>query len=761
MRKTILFLEIALCLCATNKATASNVSVPVENVNARQNRYALTIEEANNHLFYLEDIPPYHPDTMKAFIDTANAKVEADYTIPSFTELKRRLTAANANATDSTQDALKTALQNLQSNAMPYNIVMNIYKDPTTKMAFNWFTNANMTGDSLEIVLGNQTGNSSAFNTPLMKIMATCLQTGNLPYAHSRNELSTVTGIPNGATRSYTEHKVLAENLTPNTTYSFRVGKSGAWSEIGVFTTAKTTKEPFSFIYTTDPQANLYDMFDISQRTTHAAFEAYPNVNFWLHTGDLIESSGNLNSEWEWEQLFETQQDLFLKYPFAPIIGNHDNSVNANFTKHFFTDSLNFDRNGATKATTPGSSYCYVYGDVLFFALNFEEYNKAAYMDSLINWMYAEAAKHSDVKWRIAYGHKTLYTGSHSHQSDADGKQLRLKMAPVYDSLQINIAFEAHDHIYEVIGPLKNHQLAPNSVSNQISVATTDSSNMTGKLGGVFDTKNGTLYFLNNSSGKKKYWPRNAAEMTSAESATGIPNYFNLFTGRFGQTGRPTFSNVSVTADTITITTYEVFDNGSTALFDEFKVIKSQEEQTTPVCDTVSNIIISLIQSTSAHVAWTAVEGQSNWQVEYAVQGSSNTTLLQVNNTPSTTLNGLTANTAYQVRARALCGNDSSQWNVAAFTTENVSVQEINESVKITLSPNPTREHITLKAEGIHEKCHITLLSLVGTALLQQDFNFQTSNTMELELGLFSKGIYFVQLQTSQGKKFVQKLVIQ
>jgi len=48
-----------------------------------------------------------------------------------------------------------------------------------------------------------------------------------------------------------------------------------------------------------------------------------------------------------------------------------------------------------------------------------------------------------------------------------------------------------------------------------------------------------------------------------------------MFSGRFGQNGLPTFSNISVSSDTIDIKTYEVNDSGVANLFDGFKVVKT------------------------------------------------------------------------------------------------------------------------------------------------------------------------------------------
>ncbi len=101
----------------------------------------------------------------------------------------------------------------------PYNVVMNIYQDPKTQIAFNWFTTSNTTGQQVQISIG--TGTFTPFKTE-------------------------------NANTNQNIHKAVVTGLTPNTTYSFRVGKTGAWSNIGTFTTAKANKEPFPFIYITD-----------------------------------------------------------------------------------------------------------------------------------------------------------------------------------------------------------------------------------------------------------------------------------------------------------------------------------------------------------------------------------------------------------------------------------------------------------------------------------------------------------------------------
>jgi len=484
------------------------------------------------------------------------------FTIPSWTLYKRALTS---------NIETEKARHLLEPKSKPYDVTMNINGNPTNQMGFNWFTNQEITGEKLKIIAGNTT-DPSAFAKPLFTINASSEPVNDIIYCNASNNLTTLAGIANNIKKSFTSHKALATGLKPNTTYSFIVGKPGAWSKIGSFTTAGTGKETFSFNYFTDPQANTYAMFDISQKTTHASLSMFPKVNFFLTCGDLVQSSGANNSEWEYEQFFATQQDIFYQKPLAPIMGNHDFTPNKNFSYHFNTNNPSFDKK---LATVPGSVYSFVYGNALFMALEYEDYNVPGYLDSLSVWMKKEVTAHPDVKWRIAFYHKTLYTGSNSHQSDDDGRLIREKMGPVYDELKIDLALQGHDHIYEVIGPIKNKVVVPDAVSNQAIVPKTIRENVTGKLGGTFNVTNGTLFFLNNSSGKKKYEPRDSVAMEKEKVATGISDYFTYFTGRFGQTGEPTFSNISVSTDAIKVNTYTVSDGGIPTLFDSFNIVKT------------------------------------------------------------------------------------------------------------------------------------------------------------------------------------------
>ncbi len=483
-----------------------------------------------------------------------NALKESDYSIPSWVNLK-------------------IAYNKLQSAQQPYSINMVYNGDPTTRMAFNWFTN--LTGVKGEVqIVEKADATVEDFNNAGIMIFKADVKDARLNYYGKKNtEEIEKTGIQIGDKKDYTAHKAVATGLKPATTYCFRVGSEGAWSEIGTFTTAKAGKNDFSFIYITDTQANTVEMFDISQKTVHRAFNTAPGANFLLCNGDFVETSGAENSEWEWEQWFSTMQDCWLKMPIVPIQGNHDTSVNNNFSLHFNTDTTYNDIAGVVPTAMDGTVYSFVYGDALFLVVNYEDWKKEDYFKSLAEWMRKEVEKHPDTRWRIAAYHKCMFTGSRSHQSDKDQVALREAMLPVFDELKIDLALQGHDHIYEVIGPVvnTNKTLASNAIEELIDVTGGVRENMTGKQGGVYNVANGTLYFLNNSAGRKKYEPRNEEEMKAEEPVHLVQNYWGLFSGKFGQTGEPTFSSVSVTNDAIDIVTYTVDGNGKETVFDSGK----------------------------------------------------------------------------------------------------------------------------------------------------------------------------------------------
>lgn len=504
-------------------------------------------------------------------LNIVRALNEMDYTIPSWTRLCiARKTHLNMMDSISALNLLSEKSRLVQKES-PYNVCMTINGDPRTTMGFTWFTNQGIQNGRVQIVKG-RTNSTHFFNNPSFSIAADTVNLWNLNYCSENNDLFYIADIYIHTKRNYTSHKVLATNLEPNTTYSYRVGYDGNWSNVGDFTTAPEPGESFSFLYATDTQSDSQEEFSIAEKTLTAAKSMFPNARFCTINGDLVQSPGLFNSEWEWEQFFERMQNVWYTIPTVPLVAGHDQSVNKNFTHHFHTEKVAFDQE---MSMTPGSVYSYVYGDALFIATSLEGSGMPGYLDSVRNFIRASVKAHPLVKWKIALIHRNIYTGS-NHQFDAEQKIFRDTIAPVYDEVGIDLVLQGHDHIYEVIGPIFNDTLVENSVSEMRTVSGNVRDNMNGREGGVFDVEKGTLYFLNNSAGMKKYEPLNQTMMDAGFSYHLVPNYWSLFTGKYGQSGDPTFSHLMVTRDTLFVSTYKVDFRRESTLYDAFKVVKSR-----------------------------------------------------------------------------------------------------------------------------------------------------------------------------------------
>ena len=90
---------------------------------------------------------------------------------------------------------------------------------------------------------------------------------------------------------------------------------------------------------------------------------------------------------------------------------------------------------------------------------------------------------------------------------------------------------------------------------------------------------------------------------------------------------------------------------------------------TMPTCPKPADITVSNIGATTAEVSWTSAGTETAWNLEYKVNTDATWTVIPVTTNPYT-LNTLTANTNYDVRVQADCGNgDVSDYRETSFLT--------------------------------------------------------------------------------------------
>ncbi len=525
-----------------------------------------------------------HPDVLLA---DSLYSIE-DFTIPSYIPFWAAKEAARDDSTEVNLQILHERIAQLVPYQMPYNVVANINGDPTTRMAFCWFTNERMTEGTVQLmpISSDKLPTNDSF-VATMTIAATPTVTLPLNYATSSSGILKATKMKSTQEYTYISHKAVAEGLTPNTTYAYRVGVDGYWSEIGVFTTASDQKEPFTFIYMTDSHIMNQEYVDAARLCANAVAEYAPEAKFCVFPGDFVETGTNRNSEWEWERWFdEALRPVIKQMPIVPTDGNHDDSENLNYTYHFNTDNQ-FKENAAVKPQFDGTTYSFVYGDVLFMVYSLQDYWKGAYSlsnctstyltNDVGDWFREQVEKHPEAKWRVALVHKNIFSGS-GHQEDEETPLFRATMLPIMKECEIDLMLQGHDHCYEVIGPVDPDTKTPilDAITDLEPTVLSASRNK----GGTFTVNDGTLYFIGATCGAKRYSPNSKAVMEADFNKHKVENYYDLFTGMFCQPGAPSYSAFTVDSNTITVNSYKVLRGQEPILFNTFYIKRTKEHGT-------------------------------------------------------------------------------------------------------------------------------------------------------------------------------------
>ena len=490
-----------------------------------------------------------------------------DYTVPSFI----------AWLVDNTSP--------LMPKYEPYCMVANINGDPTTRMAFNWFTNEGVKEGEVQIIPKANATASDFAGKNVQTVSATATTTVPLHYAISTSGLLKAAKIDKNTAFRYESHKALVENLKPGTAYSYRVGYEGHWSEIGHFRTADAQQGEFSFIYMTDSHIQNKEYIDAARLCADAVARYEKNARFCVFPGDFVDTGTDKNSEWEWERWFEEAiKPVLRQMPLVPTDGNHDDSPLLNYTYHFNSDT-SFNQQTVVRPQFAGINYSFTYGDLQLIAFSEQDFwrgdydytaGTSEYLErDLGGWFKRQVATAPDATWRVGLVHKNLFSGS-DHQRDKETPLLRATLLPVMKECHMDLVLQGHDHTYEIIGPVDPDTRKPilDAISDRKTVPVDSLRNLTGYKNGTYNVKNGTLYFIGATCGAKRYTPLTREEMDASYHIHKVNNYFDLFTGMFGQPGAPSYTRVTVNKKYLLLESFKVLPNGKTELFNTIIVEK-------------------------------------------------------------------------------------------------------------------------------------------------------------------------------------------
>ena len=571
---------------------------------------------ADSAVVIIAPVPPVkYPDEVVAADSMYHIE---DYTIPSFIPFLVAKEEARIDSLGEDVDlsiipekvaAMQVRIAELQVKEYPYNQIATINGDPATHMGFCWFTNGGITDGVVQLVAkANATEADFASadvitvnaNTTLANLHYTPIQASESP----KYDICTAAGLPRDTKFDYVSHKAIADDLTPGTIYSWRVGFDGYWSEIAQFVTKDADQHGYSFVYMTDSHIQDAEYIEQANRCAKAVAKNEKDAKFCLFPGDFVDTGGKTNSEWQWERWFEgSMRPMLNKMAVVPTDGNHDDSPSLNYDYHFNTD-WGFANGAETKPQFKGITYSFVYGDVLFLVYSMQDWWRAPgtseegmtspyFTHDLRNWFEEQIALHPNTKYRVTLCHKNVFSGA-GHHTDDESSLIRAMMLPIFRDCGIDLAIQGHDHCYEVIGPVdpETRTVIPGSVTDTVRVAPEAtgrwerSSNKTGLEGGTFATNDGTLYFIGATCGRKRYEPHNRALMEEEYTTDpailfdyhhhNVLNLFDLFTSKFGQPGSPSYTRFTVTSEYLEAKTYYLDENDNPLEFNTIRVVNNR-----------------------------------------------------------------------------------------------------------------------------------------------------------------------------------------
>jgi hypothetical protein len=190
---------------------------------------------------------------------------------------------------------------------------------------------------------------------------------------------------------------------------------------------------------------------------------------------------------------------------------------------------------------------------------------------------------------------------------------------------------------------------------------------------------------------------------------------------------------------------------------------------TTLSCPSPANLNAGSVNNTSAQLSWSWAGG-SGYTVEYKAASAVNWIVASASSAgTSYFLTGLTAGTTYDWRVRTNCGNGSSVYSTAQFTTTgalntgNISQQGmLMETKGWKVFPVPARNYVNYSfTSSVAGKAYITVTDISGRTLRTEAIQVVGGfNNMRLDLNGILPGVYILRM-TGKDHSQIGKIIIE
>ncbi|MBT8298866.1 MAG: metallophosphoesterase family protein [Maribacter sp.] len=306
----------------------------------------------------------------------------------------------------------------------PDRVIANLTIDPAHSFAVNWRTDQQIKSGVVEIAL--------ATDGPEFLL-------GEVRKISAKRQMFQNRNINEPLVKAV-YFSAVVPGLEPHTTYVYRVGNGSEdnayWSEWFQFTTAHTdTNEPFSFIYFGDAQNNVKSMWS---RVIRNSYKQFPQVDFMLHAGDLI---NDMDANLEWGEWFYSGSFIHATVPSIMTPGNHEyrNGVLTSLWRPQFT----LPENGPTEALKE-TCYALDYQNMKLISIDAEGFNKSMEARTAQTKWLDSVLRSNTKKWTAITMHYPIYSTARGR----DNKALREALQPLIDAYDVDLVLQGHDHTY-------------------------------------------------------------------------------------------------------------------------------------------------------------------------------------------------------------------------------------------------------------------------------------------------------------------------
>jgi len=226
-------------------------------------------------------------------------------------------------------------------------------------------------------------------------------------------------------------HVVELTELSPNTTYHYRCGAPGNWSDDYTFTTAPAagnSRTGFSFVVFGDTRGG----YSTTGEILTAAKEK--GVRFAIFTGDFTNGAG----QYEYDLWFKGAGESLASVPFMPVHGNHEMMKNTYFDEFALPDNEMW--------------FSYDYGPVHFVHLLSQTEDYAL---NQRGWLLRDL-KGTTQPWKIVVAHHPAYSAGGGHGCT---QYVLDHWVDLFDRFHVDLYFCGHDHDYERTWPIRGGRI--------------------------------------------------------------------------------------------------------------------------------------------------------------------------------------------------------------------------------------------------------------------------------------------------------------